>query len=265
MTWKSIKEHSTYTQAELLVLFIHSFVVAFLFSFDNWGNEVFSYSQGIQNFILTFLLALFVTFLLTWMIKISGYFVGAHPVFYLSWKSVMVSLLLIFISRGFIIFFIPPFLKFEPKHHLALGRKPTLHALKNLANVPTLALVAMGLFALLIRFVSFIPTVVSQELFAITLFTLLYSLIPIEFGIKIIELFLKVKAEKFAPKEHANESSSSIGALIWYGSRILFTFILAFTIALQLFAYTGGFFWALILTLISAGIVTVVYMVKIEF
>jgi len=259
-TIENLYKNANYTQSEFVMLVGYSFIVAFLLSFTGWGaNGVYDRSIGLQNLLLHFIISLFVIFIFTYIQKIVSVFVGIRVSHDVSWIFLLASILLCFVTRGNVIIFIPPSLLIHSQERLQIGRKPFGLTIKNLrvfALVPIVVLVLIAVF-----FSEVVPLThqISSAFFWTCFLTALYSLIPIEF---IVNLFLLPARSKLP--ENVNTRGTSLGSILFYGSRMNLIFALGFIVCSLISLVITGFWFVTIFAFLITFFITAIYFVKVE-
>ena len=95
-----IKDFFSFSRQERNNLLLALLLLAFIFSFRDWGTESFSLTQGLQHFILMFLVAgMSILFRISCQ-KLYGLSEGYKIEFRVWWTGMLISLILAFITFG---------------------------------------------------------------------------------------------------------------------------------------------------------------------
>jgi len=104
---------------ELKQIIITIVVVAFVWSFNKWGDETFDFVMGIQNFMKGILFATIGLIMNQIGQRIVAVYYGYDPIYEYSMIGIMAAVVIAFSSRGYLIFFLPGGIKLR---HLAASR-----------------------------------------------------------------------------------------------------------------------------------------------
>jgi len=97
-----IKGQFGFSKQELIGILASIFVVAFIFSFRDWGEETFNLSLGLSNFVTVLFVAVITFFARFSYQKIKGLEEGHKPTFNVWWAGLLVSLFIALISNGYV-------------------------------------------------------------------------------------------------------------------------------------------------------------------
>ncbi|HLP80104.1 MAG TPA: hypothetical protein VK158_05695 [Acidobacteriota bacterium] len=254
-----------FSHTETFLLIVYSFVVGFLVSFDNWGKP-FDYSQGISNLVLAFILALLVTFVFVFAQKTMGFLMGVTVESVVSWKALLLSVLIAFASRGSVVFFLPPGIISHLKPFSMIGRRPYQFSVRHLSAISLFSVGAMSLLAIIGMNVP-LADFMRADLFLICFLTALYALIPIEFFLTIFHFMTasepSVHVTEFGAK-HEHAKPVSMGSLLLYGSRTRYVFALILVAASSIALFTSGIIFAFLFAVFVATLGMIVYFLKSE-
>ncbi len=97
-----IKENFEFNRQELVSIIILILVTAFIFSFRDWGDEVFDLGMGLSNwFTILIVMAISLFFRMSCQ-KIYGLSQGHKAEFKIWWAGLLVSFLVVIVSNGYI-------------------------------------------------------------------------------------------------------------------------------------------------------------------
>lgn len=224
------KQNYTINQQEWIGIIAISLAIGFIFSFRNWGIKEFNILIGVKNFIATLVAAFITVFTRISFQKIHGFTLGLKPELRVWWAGLIASLLLCFVSDGYLtlIFVGTLGLAFMVRHRLGLFRGG--FNFEEQGIVVFWGLIINIAFAVLFKVgYHFYPTVIFfKNGFLINLIWLICSIMPF-------------------PKND--------GLLIYNGSRGMYYVVLVAVLITTLLLYFGGgigLLIAIILGIISA-------------
>lgn len=117
--WHTIKKYFRFTKNEIKSLSILILVFAFIFSFNEWGEDKFDFVVGMGNFFVAILVVGIVVLVHDSGQKLAALKVGFRAETQIWWYGLIFALILCFISGGKIIFFAATGMWL---HHMAIHR-----------------------------------------------------------------------------------------------------------------------------------------------
>lgn len=118
----NIHRYLEFKSKEWLDIGIMAFVMAFIFSFDNWGSEAFNFAIGFSNFSKYFIISFLVMLLYVIAVKAIGIFNGLRVTYEKYTVSILFSVFIAFLTFGKLPIFIPGVLKYESIYNLRVGK-----------------------------------------------------------------------------------------------------------------------------------------------
>jgi hypothetical protein len=97
----------TFSKDEIKQIIISSLVIAFIWSFNKWGEVTFDFVQGILNFILGAVFSLVAIVFNQVGQRVVAVHYGYDPIYEYGMLGLMIGLVVTFASRGYLIFFLP--------------------------------------------------------------------------------------------------------------------------------------------------------------
>ncbi len=104
---------------EVKQILITAGIIAFVWSFNKWGDVTFNFLMGVKNLALGFLFATIGLIFNQIGQRTVAVHYGYDPIYEYGMIGLMISLVIVFASRGYLIFFLPGGLKLR---HLAASR-----------------------------------------------------------------------------------------------------------------------------------------------
>jgi Zn-dependent protease len=105
--WNRVKIHHRFSPAELKALTIGIFVIAFIFSFDDWGVEKFDFFIGLKNFLIAILLAAVTILVNQSAHRITALSTGFKAEYRIWIYGIIIGLVLTFVTKGKFLALIP--------------------------------------------------------------------------------------------------------------------------------------------------------------
>jgi len=118
----NIHRYLEFKSKEWLDLGIMAFVMAFIFSFNKWGEDAFSFSTGIGNFLTYFFVSFGVMLLYVLAQKIVGIFNGLRTYYEKYNIAILFSVFIAFLTFGYVPIYIPGILRYEAIYNLRIGK-----------------------------------------------------------------------------------------------------------------------------------------------
>ena len=101
------KKYFRFEKQEIIQLLIVTLFTGFIFTFRDWGIESLDAGLGFTHLVLAILLALIALFFRVSVQKITGFAFGFNSTFMLWWAGLIISLVLVFISQGYVPILLP--------------------------------------------------------------------------------------------------------------------------------------------------------------
>ena len=95
------KAHYRFSLQELQGLLIAILITALIFSFRDWGTDIFDITAGLGNLFITLLVVGFTFFFRLSCQKVYGVIEGHYAEFKLWWVGIGIAIIVAFISRGY--------------------------------------------------------------------------------------------------------------------------------------------------------------------
>lgn len=95
------------SKEEFKQILITVLIIAFVWSFNNWGDVTFNFFEGIKNFFLGALFAFIGLFFNQIGQRVVAVHYGYDPIYEYGILGLMVALVITFASRGLLVFFLP--------------------------------------------------------------------------------------------------------------------------------------------------------------
>jgi hypothetical protein len=92
---------------ELKQLLMTAGIIAFVWSFNKWGDVTFDFFEGIKNLLIGFVFAIIALFFNQIGQRIVAIHYGYDPIYEYGILGLMVALVITFASRGYLVFFLP--------------------------------------------------------------------------------------------------------------------------------------------------------------
>ncbi|MBT3464053.1 hypothetical protein HN451_03630 [archaeon] len=106
--WYNMKRYGlSLSKEEIKQVAITVFMIAFVWSFDDWGGEKFSLFTGLFNFASSALFALICILFNQIGQRFVSVYYGYDPVYEYGMMGLMLAIVITFASRGLLIFFLP--------------------------------------------------------------------------------------------------------------------------------------------------------------
>ncbi|MFH0876030.1 MAG: hypothetical protein V1859_08895 [archaeon] len=153
-------------------------VTAFVFSFRDWGDNTFNFLTGLMNFGIAALLAAIALFWNQLGQRLIGVYYGYDTEYEASSIGIMLSLVVAFASRGYLVFIMPGYVVV---HMLAASR---LGEFRYYTNLWEWAKTLWGgplfnfLFACFVKIVLPMDVIIFKKLLLMNIFFAVYSLVP---------------------------------------------------------------------------------------
>lgn len=238
-----------YAIKEVQVILAYAILLGFIFSFNMWGVDgVVDISYGLYNFALFSALSFIGLVFLSATVKIAADRIHHTVTICMSKVGFIASIGLIFILQGVIPLFIPPFFIFDKKGLSFLGGVHQETSLRHYSFIAITGLIMLSILSWILLSFSF-----TNPLFTvlpyIILFLIVYSLIPFEFLIVLVEDL---------------KGAVSLGTATFYRTRVGFVFLFLF-IALGFFSiHYFDLLWTIVFSTTVAIIISFIYFYKIE-
>jgi len=115
----TVKRYFWFSKEELKSLAIVILVFAFIFSFNEWGDETFDFFVGIGNLFRAIIIVGLGVFIHQTGQRLAGLKIGFKTEVKIWWYGLMIALILAFVSRGKLLFFAATGMWM---HHMAVHR-----------------------------------------------------------------------------------------------------------------------------------------------
>ena len=148
----TVKQYFRFSKQEIKNLAIVILVFAFIFSFNDWGEETFDFFIGMRNFVIALIVVGISVFIHDAGQKLAALKVGLRAETKIWWYGIIAALVLCFISRGNLMFFAATGMWV---HHMAIHRLGSFRYGPNVQAMGVIALmgpVANILAATLVKF-----------------------------------------------------------------------------------------------------------------
>jgi len=117
--WDTIKKYFRFTKNEIKSLIIVILVFAFIFSFNDWGEDKFDFVVGMSNFFVAIIIVGIAVLVHDSGQKLAALKVGFRAETQIWWYGILLALILCFISGGKLMFFAATGMWL---HHMAIHR-----------------------------------------------------------------------------------------------------------------------------------------------
>lgn len=167
----------SFSRQELQQTLITVLIIAFVWSFNKWGDQTFDIVQGITNFLLGALFAFICLIFNQIGQRIVAVHYGYDPIYEYGILGLMIAMVIAFASRGYIIFFLPGGVNLR---HLTASRLGEFRYYTNdweWAKAGFMGPFLNICFALVLSLFTDIP--IARQLMVMSILFAVYSLIPI--------------------------------------------------------------------------------------
>ncbi len=235
--WDIVKRYFKFDSSEVRALLITAFVIAFSLSFRRWGNgDVFNFNIGLFNFANFFVVVLLALLVNVSAKKLYALHIG-YKVKYELWVFGLVfSLLLVFVTNGYLYFLAVGsfFMSMIKGHRLGYFRYGLNYfALGVVSLIGVLANIFLAAF---FRFFSFSHSPVLEEAVLVNLLVATFSILPIP------------------PLD---------GVKIFFASPFLYAFSVGLVVGAWVFIYSPNF-WFFVLGSLLSAFAGLYFVIKIE-
>jgi Zn-dependent protease len=117
--WDTVRRYFWFSGRELRSLAIVVLAFAFIFSFNEWGYEKFDFLIGVGNFFMAIIVVALAVFIHEAGQRLAALKVGLKTEVRIWWYGLLAALILVFISRGKLMFFAATGMWI---HHMAVHR-----------------------------------------------------------------------------------------------------------------------------------------------
>ena len=250
----SIKEHFTFSRKEFIELFWTSLAFAFILSFRKWGvGKQVDVGAGLLNLFLALLFVLAAMLIHVCCQKIVAIKLGYKATYSYWLNGIFLSMLLVFMSVGFIVFILPGAVLIEHIPQLRLGKFRYGTNLKDVARV-ALAGPISHILAVMFAGVFYFVFGKNEWIFVfmvVNLFLAVYSMLPIP------KIDIPTKMD-----------SGSDGLGMFFFSRTLYVLVLVTIIVFVGLVFVASTYaalwWMFILAFIIGCIVSGIYSITLE-
>ena len=234
---------------EISTILLYALAIGFFFSFDNWGTESsVNLSIGFFHLISYTIGSLITLILYTYGSKFVGQSIGVHSFIKTSYIGLFISLLIVMLSEGKLVLFIPPGFSFDMHPNLMKGRFYRHQTHKDFALSGIGSIMFQLIALLLISTFSLDSFLLFSHMGEVLMFSILFSLIPFDLIIKPFE----------------KRAGQSIGSSIIFKNRGLFVFIITFILVIYLVSVQFSFFVSLLFATFASLCIYLYYKFKIE-
>ncbi len=175
-----IKKYFTFNAQEIKAIVITTFIIAFIFSFKDWGpGKNFEPTMGLNNLINAFIIVLLALLVKISVQKIYALHIG-YSIEYKMWiYGILASLILCFASNGSIYFLaVGGFMLYMmPGHRLGYFRYDINYF--SMGVVALIGPLANILLALFFKIFSFLPSPLIQKAMLFNALIAIFSMLPI--------------------------------------------------------------------------------------
>lgn len=114
-----VKRYYKFSTEEIKTILIVTIVLAFIFSFKEWGVDEFNFAYGLVNLLKTALVVLLSVLVSVSAHKIAALYLGFRAEIKMWWYGLLIGLVLVFVTRGSLFFLAGIGVMY---HHLAIHR-----------------------------------------------------------------------------------------------------------------------------------------------
>lgn len=250
----SLKENFSFNRKELLELFWTSLAFAFILSFRKWGSgKSVNLGEGLYNLIFALIFVLLAMFVHVVLQKVVAIKLGYKATYSYWLNGILLSVFLVFMSVGIIMFILPGAVMIEHIPKLRLGKFRYGTNLKDIARVAFAAPMAHILTVMIIGIFFFAfgkPDILFSFIF-LNLLLAVYSMLPIP---------------KIDWPTKMDAGSDGLG--VFFFSRTLYVLVFAtvlfFAVLVFLATSYAALWWMFIIAFLLGSIVALIYSVMIE-
>ena len=236
-SWKNFvdkfKRYAPLEGTEKRGIIITLIILAFIFSFREWGVDRFDPALGLQNFIITLLIVAASMALHELVHRTIALWLGYRSQYKAWLLGLVIGLVIAFISNGHWLFIAPGLLIITHLPIHRLGKFPYSLSYKHLGWIAMSGAIANMLFAILLKSLHLATGIgIFQKAMMINLWIALWDMIPIPpangsrtfFGSRFIYVFILGSLIGCATLlAHVNGIAALVGAII-IGATLLFVF-----------------------------------------
>lgn len=166
-----------FTYKELMSLVLMAFLIGFIFGINDGRNTENIDSYWYNYFVSSFLVSFIIIVVFSFSAKITALILGYDSCYMLNSISVLFSLMLSLITRGYFVFFVPGGFMIEPNRKRRLGKGDEfVHNLKDKAIVNIVPIVCIILLSLISK--PFTDTMIGNNMFHLSILFSLYGILP---------------------------------------------------------------------------------------
>lgn len=232
-----VKTYFPYKRGELRDLLLCTILLSFIISFREWGIGVFDIGVGLENWGTSFLLVGFSLFIITAAQRLVGIYHGYQVEYRLWWMGILTGITLVFVSRGALWFLLPGGIMVNhlAGHRLGFHRYGMDYYILGLISYA--GTLAAFLLALLVKISGTENEVLGKMVYFLVLF-IIFDMLPVP---------------------------PLTGIKLFYGSRLVYIFLLALTLVASFLMLTDIHPVLLaIISFIAAVVIWFVYYLGIE-
>jgi Zn-dependent protease len=177
-----VKKFFWFSKTEFNGFILVVLVFSFIFSFNSWGGVSFDFFFGLKNLLFAFFLCGFSLFIHHSGQRFMALKLGFKPEHKVWWPGIIVSLILVLLSNGFIKMYAASaiFISLFPRHRIGAFRAGmNINALAKTALAGPVFNVFLATFAILLEWTGLIPQTLSIMIFKFNLSLAAWNLLPI--------------------------------------------------------------------------------------